>query len=322
MNATVNQPFSYGVSVQNGATSYTATGVPPGLTFNTSTGKYSGTPTSTGTFSVAETATNVAGTDSATQVFVFSPPPPAITSSFTLTGTALSSFSYTIRAANSPTSFNAINLPLGLSLNSTTGVISGTPLLSGTFSFYVTATNQYGTASDPFSLTVNIPVPTAPTDLAATAWDGQVDLIWDAPYDATGYNVLRATSAARTLQRHRVECDDQLLQRQDRGRWFHVLLRGKRLQQQREPDRLRVRSWRRRSALGINAWQYGDIGAVGLAGSPSYASGTYTVAGSGSDIWGTADAFQFNCQEMTGDGAIVARVVSVQNTSARQRRAS
>ena len=36
-----------------------------------------------------------------------------------------------------------------------------------------------------------------------------------------------------------------------------------------------------------------DVGAVGLAGSASYCGGQFTISGSGSDIWGTADAFQF-----------------------------
>src|SRR5205823_5621229 len=44
--------------------------------------------------------------------------------------------------------------------------------------------------------------------------------------------------------------------------------------------------------------------------------GTFTVAGAGADIWGTADAFQYVYQPLTGDGQIVARVASQQNTNA------
>jgi hypothetical protein len=60
-----------------------------------------------------------------------------------------------------------------------------------------------------------------------------------------------------------------------------------------------------------------DIGTVGLPGSASYCNGQFTMAGSGPDIWGTSDAFQFvyvyvpvstNCD-------IRAQVLSVQNTS-------
>lgn len=58
-----------------------------------------------------------------------------------------------------------------------------------------------------------------------------------------------------------------------------------------------------------------DIGNVGQAGSASYASGAFTVKGSGDDIWDNADAFHFVFQSMTGDGSIVARVASIDYTN-------
>ncbi len=61
-------------------------------------------------------------------------------------------------------------------------------------------------------------------------------------------------------------------------------------------------------------WLNQDIGSVGIAGSASHASGTFTLNGSGADIWSTADEFHFVYQTMTGDGEIVARVTSVENT--------
>ena len=57
-----------------------------------------------------------------------------------------------------------------------------------------------------------------------------------------------------------------------------------------------------------------DIGIVGSAGVTTYTNGTFTVTGSGDDIWNSADSFQFASQALTGDGSIVARVVSLQNT--------
>jgi regulation of enolase protein 1 (concanavalin A-like superfamily) len=59
-------------------------------------------------------------------------------------------------------------------------------------------------------------------------------------------------------------------------------------------------------------WVSGDIGSVGLAGSASYSNGTYNVVGSGSDIWGTADSFQFLYRPLTGLTEIVARLTSQQ----------
>ncbi|MGA2564679.1 MAG: PQQ-dependent sugar dehydrogenase [Steroidobacteraceae bacterium] len=59
----------------------------------------------------------------------------------------------------------------------------------------------------------------------------------------------------------------------------------------------------------------GDIGAVGAAGSYSLSGGVYTVNGSGADIWGSTDAFQFVEEGLSGNGSITARVVSQTNTS-------
>ncbi len=63
-------------------------------------------------------------------------------------------------------------------------------------------------------------------------------------------------------------------------------------------------------------WLNRDIGSVSAAGSAGYSSGVFTVKGSGADIWGSADEFQFVYKTLTGDGSIVARVTSVQNVNA------
>ena len=61
-------------------------------------------------------------------------------------------------------------------------------------------------------------------------------------------------------------------------------------------------------------WASQDIGAVGVGGNATGSDGRFTVHGSGTDIWGTADAFRFVYQRLTGDGTIVALVSSVTNT--------
>ena len=63
-------------------------------------------------------------------------------------------------------------------------------------------------------------------------------------------------------------------------------------------------------------WTGADIGATGLAGDASYANGTFTVSGAGADIWGATDAFRYVYQPLAADGTIIARVATVQNTSA------
>jgi glucose/arabinose dehydrogenase len=62
-------------------------------------------------------------------------------------------------------------------------------------------------------------------------------------------------------------------------------------------------------------WTQGDVGATGLAGSGTFSGGLYTVVGSGQNIAGTADAFHYVYQPMSGDGQIVARITGVQNTN-------
>jgi regulation of enolase protein 1 (concanavalin A-like superfamily) len=61
-------------------------------------------------------------------------------------------------------------------------------------------------------------------------------------------------------------------------------------------------------------WSDSDIGAPSRSGSASYASGVYTVYGSGNDIWNTADQFHFVYRTLTADGTIIARVASQQST--------
>jgi regulation of enolase protein 1 (concanavalin A-like superfamily) len=63
-------------------------------------------------------------------------------------------------------------------------------------------------------------------------------------------------------------------------------------------------------------WQSLDIGAVGVAGTASAVNGTFTVKGSGADVWYAADEFHFAWQPLSGDGDVIARVASVENVQA------
>jgi hypothetical protein len=58
-----------------------------------------------------------------------------------------------------------------------------------------------------------------------------------------------------------------------------------------------------------------DIGTVTSRGSATFDGlGTYTLNASGGDIWNTTDEFHYVYKPLTGDGEIVARAVSIQNT--------
>ena len=58
-------------------------------------------------------------------------------------------------------------------------------------------------------------------------------------------------------------------------------------------------------------WSSGDIGATPFPGETTGADGSYRVTGSGTDIWGAADAFHFSHTPLNGDGVIVARVTAI-----------
>jgi hypothetical protein len=171
-SATIGSAFSYQIAATNNPTSFGATGLPAGLSINTATGLISGTPTTPGTTPLTLSATNAAGTGTATVTLTVNPAAPAITSSSTAGGTVGSVFSYQIAATNNPTSYGATGLPAGLSINTATGLISGTPNTPGVSSVTISAANAAGTATAALTLTVNTTVSSSFLQVVAGASPG------------------------------------------------------------------------------------------------------------------------------------------------------
>ena len=157
--ATGGSFFSYQITANSSPTSYDATGLPSGLSINTTNGLISGIPTAAvGTYSVTLSASNATGTGTGVLDLTVTAPIPVITSSTSASGFAGIPFQYQIVADNSPTSYSASNLPVGLSVNSGTGLITGRPSAVGTSTVTLSAVNSYGTGSA--SLTISVQPPT------------------------------------------------------------------------------------------------------------------------------------------------------------------
>ena len=62
-------------------------------------------------------------------------------------------------------------------------------------------------------------------------------------------------------------------------------------------------------------WAAQGIGSVNVAGSTTQDNGTWTVTGSGADIWGSADGFRFVSQRVTGDVQVTAQVIDLTNSN-------
>jgi len=98
---------------------------------------------------ITATMTDTDGNTSAFEVFKG-----PILANDSLNGVVGQALSYTISATGSPTAFDAAPLPAGLSVNTSTGIISGTPTAEGTSTAGLTATNAGGTAKAALTITI------------------------------------------------------------------------------------------------------------------------------------------------------------------------
>jgi len=155
--------------------------LPAGLSLNASTGVISGTPTgnTTGptdfTVKATDSETPTAQSATASLSITISAPPLSVTTTSLAVGVAGSAYSASLQATGgvSPYTWAVTTgtLPGGLSLNASTGVISGTPTASGTSPFTVTATDSeiptHKTATANLSIIINPTLAVSTTSLAA-----------------------------------------------------------------------------------------------------------------------------------------------------------
>ncbi|WGK94385.1 MULTISPECIES: putative Ig domain-containing protein [Flavobacterium] len=147
--------------------------LPAGLSLNTATGAITGTPTAvTASATYTITATNTGGSTTATiNITVNDAAPTTLAytgSPFTYTkGTAITAIAAPTNSGGTPTSYSVSPaLPAGLSLNTATGAITGTPTaVTASATYTITATNTGGSTTATINITVN---DAAPTTLAYT----------------------------------------------------------------------------------------------------------------------------------------------------------
>src|SRR6266571_3077779 len=134
------------LSASGGTTPYSwslASGsLPAGLSLNSTSGVISGTPSASGTSSFTVQVTDSASKAAQQPLSIaISGSSPAITTSSLPAGQMGTAYQATLAASGGTTPYSwslaSGSLPGGLSLNSTSGVISGTPSASGTSSFTV-----------------------------------------------------------------------------------------------------------------------------------------------------------------------------------------
>lgn len=143
-SAPVNQAFSYQIVASESPASYSAVPLPLGLALNPLSGVISGTPTVSGVYAITLRATNNNGTSEPTTFTLTLGSLSVISSAISFNGGVGVPVSYQITASNSPASYNVSGLPPGLTVNATTGLISGTPTTTGTSAVSVSANNSAG----------------------------------------------------------------------------------------------------------------------------------------------------------------------------------
>jgi subtilase family serine protease len=138
-----------GTSTGGATLSYTATGLPAGLSIDPATGAVSGTPATAGTSSATVSVTSSDGLSGSTSfswtVFATSVGVAAIGGQAGTVGVPVPALEVHASADNGGAiTYSATGLPVGLSIGAASGLITGTPTAAGTSTVTVKATDATG----------------------------------------------------------------------------------------------------------------------------------------------------------------------------------
>ena len=193
-DGSLGNAYDQTVTASGGTAPYTfsvsAGALPDGLTLNPSTGQISGTPTVANTFNFTITATDDNGcTGSQAYTVNISACPTITVSPATLpNGTIGVAYSQTVSASGgaAPYTFAVTSgaLPDGLTLDTNTGDITGTPTATGAFNFTITATDDNAcTGSQAYTVNINCPTITV---TPATLPDGDLGVAYSQTVSGSG----------------------------------------------------------------------------------------------------------------------------------------
>jgi Putative Ig domain len=202
-NGQVGTAYSASLAAAGGASPYTWSvtvgSLPAGLNLNTSTGAITGNPTAAGTSNFTVKVTDSTTPTAQTQTKALSITIYAVLSISTTSlpnGAVGTLYSQNLVATGGATPYtwsHTGSLPAGLSLNTSTGVISGTPTATGTSGFTVTVTDSTTptaqTKSQSLSITINgasggtltITTTSLPSGVVSTDYNGTVGVSGGAP---------------------------------------------------------------------------------------------------------------------------------------------
>lgn len=243
------------------------------------------------------------------------PPPPAAPSNLVATaGEAQVSLSWS--ASSGATSYNVKRSAISGGPFTTIGNVTGTSYLNtglaaGTTYYYVVSALNGGGESANSVQASDTTAPAVPGGLATTPGDGQVTVSWNGSTGATNYKVKRSATSGGpyttiTTVTTTSYTDTGLA---NGSAYYYVVLSANAAGESSNSSQVTG------APNGMpTPWTNGDVGSVGLAGSATHGSGTFTLNGSGSDIWGTADSFHYVSQPLDGSASLVARIESQQNT--------